>query len=599
VYYTYLENPNKAWIATDGGGVAIIENDEPRVYKNNLLDSLSNKIYSIVPDLSGNIWFNLADNGLLMVDKQNKAIHINELNGLLSNTIQSVICDCNNQMVAFSNHGIDLLNIQSLLSDKFEEETGVHNLEPNLNAVYKDKNENIYFGTSKGIVKINKHKNDSLKPNLILTSKRLFLNEIDQDKTLFSHKENNITFSYAALWYKSSANLLYRYKLEGYDLDWSMETLTRMVTYPKLPHGKYKFMVQVKLSNGTWLGTQNSEFVFTIKPPIWKTTWFIILSTILGIVMIYAFINYRIKMLKRDKDILEKEVVKRTAEITMQKEEIEAQRDEIEAQRNHVVEQRDRIEIQNKDITSSIHYASRIQRAVLPPQENFKEFLNEYFIFFIPRDIVSGDFYYLNKKDDRVIVAAADCTGHGVPGAFMSLLGVALLNQIVSELPANYNAAMLLNSLREGIKKALRQTGKKDEAKDGMDISLCVIDKKNFKLEFAGAFNPLLVVRNNELLIYKADKMPIGVYISDELNFTNHTVELQKDDMIYLYSDGFQDQFGGPNRRKFLPKNLRNLLHEISNLSMEQQKEAIDKVFHDWKGNEHQIDDILVMGIKV
>jgi serine phosphatase RsbU (regulator of sigma subunit) len=569
------------------------------VYKNNLLDSLSNKIYSIVPDLSGNIWFNLADNGLLMVDKQNKAIHINELNGLLSNTIQSVICDCNNQMVAFSNHGIDLLNIQSLQSDKFEEETGVHNLEPNLNAVYKDKNENIYFGTSKGIVKINKHKNDSLKPNLILTSKRLFLNEIDQDKTLFSHKENNITFSYAALWYKSSANLLYRYKLEGYDLDWSMETLTRMVTYPKLPHGKYKFMVQVKLSNGTWLGTQNSEFVFTIKPPIWKTTWFIILSIILGIVMIYAFINYRIKMLKRDKDILEKEVVKRTAEITMQKEEIEAQRDEIEAQRNHVVEQRDRIEIQNKDITSSIHYASRIQRAVLPPQENFKEFLNEYFIFFIPRDIVSGDFYYLNKKDDRVIVAAADCTGHGVPGAFMSLLGVALLNQIVSELPANYNAAMLLNSLREGIKKALRQTGKKDEAKDGMDISLCVIDKKNFKLEFAGAFNPLLVVRNNELLIYKADKMPIGVYISDELNFTNHTVELQKDDMIYLYSDGFQDQFGGPNRRKFLPKNLRNLLHEISNLSMEQQKEAIDKVFHDWKGNEHQIDDILVMGIKV
>jgi serine phosphatase RsbU (regulator of sigma subunit) len=502
-------------------------------------------------------------------------------------------------MVAFSNHGIDLLNIQSLQSDKFEEETGVHNLEPNLNAVYKDKNENIYFGTSKGIVKINKHKNDSLKPNLILTSKRLFLNEIDQDKTLFSHKENNITFSYAALWYKSSANLLYRYKLEGYDLDWSMETLTRMVTYPKLPHGKYKFMVQVKLSNGTWLGTQNSEFVFTIKPPIWKTTWFIILSIILGIVMIYAFINYRIKMLKRDKDILEKEVVKRTAEITMQKEEIEAQRDEIEAQRNHVVEQRDRIEIQNKDITSSIHYASRIQRAVLPPQENFKEFLNEYFIFFIPRDIVSGDFYYLNKRDDRVIVAAADCTGHGVPGAFMSLLGVALLNQIVSELPANYNAAMLLNSLREGIKKALRQTGKKDEAKDGMDISLCVIDKKNFKLEFAGAFNPLLVVRNNELLIYKADKMPIGVYISDEVNFTNHTVELQKDDMIYLYSDGFQDQFGGPNRRKFLPKNLRNLLHEISNLSMEQQKEAIDKAFHDWKGNEHQIDDSVGMGIRV
>lgn len=600
VFSVYLENSDKAWLSTDGGGVVIIENEKVRKFENQKLDSLTSKVYSISPDTHGNLWFNIGENGVFTCENQNQSNHFHEFNGLSSSNLQSIMSNCSNQIVAISNQGIDIINIANSNVASFGEESGVSSLEPNLNAIFKDKQDNIYAGTANGIVKINSHKHDTLiKPKLFITQKRLFQNTIEKQKHTFNHKQNNFSFSFTALWYQSPTPLNYRYKLEGYDIEWSPESSIRTVTYPKLPDGKYKFIVQAKLSDGTWIESADGTYNFQIKPPFWKTPLFIIFAIVFGILLVYAFINYRIRKLKVDKENLEIEVQKRTAEIRMQKEEIESQRDEIEAQRNHVMEQHDKIEDQNKDIKASITYASRIQRAVLPPLDHFNELLNAYFLFFKPRDIVSGDFYYLNQAHGKVIVAAADCTGHGVPGAFMSLLSVSILNQIFSTITKEFNAADILNKLRFELKKSLRQTGEDDTTKDGLDISLSVIDFQNKVLDFSGAFNPLLLIRDKAMIEYKGDKMPIGVFMKDNVDFKNQRIELNLNDMLYMYSDGMQDQFGGEKNRKFLPKNLRNLLLENSAKPMLEQEQILESTLNAWKGHNNQVDDILIIGLRI
>ncbi len=599
VYHTYLQENNTAWLATDGGGVVKIENGRIFPFSDQLMDSIGKVVYSIAGNDKSVLWFNIADYGLVKFDGE-KCTHFTELNHLASNSIQSILMNNYNELVLASNQGIGLLSCANMEVRNIGERYGVAYQEPNLNTVFKDDNNNVYIGTTKGIIKLLSHSPfDEVEPKLRITNTYLFSDEIDMEKKVFKHNENYLSFDFTALIFSSPEGLVYRFKLNGFDLDWRSETNSRTFSYPELSAGEYVFEVQVKLPNGEWHGTKEATYSFRVKPPFWKTTLFIVLAVAFGILVVYLFVLFRIRKLKRDKEILEQEVVKRTAEINLQKKEIENQRDEIEVQHKQVLEQHNKIEIQNKDITSSIHYASRIQNAVLPPLDSFKNIVNDYFLFFRPRDIVSGDFYYLNTKYNKTIIAAADCTGHGVPGAFMSILGVSLLNQIVGQLKEDFNAATILTELRCHVKTSLRQTGKHGEAKDGMDISLCIIDEKTEVVQFAGAFNPLFIVRNKEQIIYKGDKMPIGVYLVEEDSFTNHEVPVQKGDMLYIYSDGFQDQFGGEKKRKFLPKRMRQLLLDNSHLELKKQEEELDKAFLDWKGDEHQVDDILVIGIRI
>jgi len=296
----------------------------------------------------------------------------------------------------------------------------------------------------------------------------------------------------------------------------------------------------------------------------------------------------------------------RNIEVLQQKEEIAAQRDaiglqkeEIEKQRDIAEKQRDKITEQKQKITDSIEYASRIQAAVLPPEQLLKAVLPEYFIFFRPRDIVSGDFYWVSKDENQAIVAAVDCTGHGVPGAFMSMLGTTLISEIVAKKQFN-NAAGILNQLRGMVKNALHQTGAIDDStSDGMDCALCMIDFEHRKLQFAGANNPLFIIRNNELIEYEADRMPIGVHMLEEVPFTNRLIELQTDDMLYLFSDGYYDQFGGEKGRKLLTKNFKDILLQVHQLDMPKQNLEMERQFNQWKGDNRQIDDVLVIGIRV
>ena len=314
-----------------------------------------------------------------------------------------------------------------------------------------------------------------------------------------------------------------------------------------------------------------------------------------GFVVLLAVVLYKnFKRKKRDNQVLQK-----------QKEEIEAQRDEIQDKNDHITiqnetltEQRDEIQLQKQAIVDSINYASRIQKAVLPPENGLNSIFSDSFIYFMPRDIVSGDFFWYHKTHDRFILVAADCTGHGVPAGFMSMLGVSLLNQIIGQDP-DLHADEILNQLRKMVISSLHQQGTVVETKDGMDLSLLIFDKDYKNLEFAGANNPLYLLRNGEVVIYKADKMPIGISFRRINDFQLHSIELQKGDKCYVFSDGYVDQFGGPRNSKYLIKRFRNLLPTIVDKNMSEQREILHQNFLDWKGDGEQIDDILIIGISI
>lgn len=314
----------------------------------------------------------------------------------------------------------------------------------------------------------------------------------------------------------------------------------------------------------------------------------ILLSELLLSVLLIGLVgvlvsSYRRK--KRDNEILEQS----NSLISQQKEEIQTQRDE-------VVSQRDRIIRQNRLITDSIEYARHIQSTILPSREQLSAFFPEFFIFYLPRDIVSGDFYWFKLQENAGILAFADCTGHGVPGAFMSILGITLLDDIVTP-KSSISPSQILEELRVNVKNSLKQSGKRVETKDGMDMAICRFNPASTYLEYSGANMPLTIIRNGEVLEFRPTRNPIGYY-PKEMPFENHQVELRKHDMLYLFTDGFSDQLGGPNYQKYKRQNLINLLKSIAGLSMTQQENILAASHSDWKGTNEQVDDILVMGIK-
>ncbi|MBI5540156.1 MAG: tetratricopeptide repeat protein [Bacteroidia bacterium] len=335
---------------------------------------------------------------------------------------------------------------------------------------------------------------------------------------------------------------------------------------------------------------------------------------VLILISVFSILLFR---LYKEKKKANKKLSDLNQEILMQKEEIITQRDEIEAQRDIATEQRDLISNQKNEITDSIYYARRIQQALLPITIYLNEILDDYFILFKPRNIVSGDFYWARKIGNKTIIAAADCTGHGVPGAFMSMLGIAFLKEITNK--GIVKPDIILNELKELIILSLHQRGMEGDTKDGMDISLCSIDKIEMQLEFAGANNPIYIVKNEEFKVeseeiiekqnlpisnfklyeLKGDKMPIGYFSENYEVFTNKEVTITKNDMVYLFSDGYADQFGGKNNKKYKYKALKELITNSSNLNCKEQKDIISSEFEKWKGNFEQTDDILVIGIRI
>ena len=292
------------------------------------------------------------------------------------------------------------------------------------------------------------------------------------------------------------------------------------------------------------------------------------------------------------------EIHRLNKEIAKLRDEIESQKEELETRRDLAEKQRDEISSQKNELTDSIKYASQIQSSMMPGSELFKKSFSDFFVLNKPKDIVSGDFYWISAKDNITIVAVTDCTGHGVPGAFMSLLGIGLLNEIINDLNI-VQPNLILNNLRDGVIKSLAQSGEDNETMDGMDIALITVDRKNQTLQYSGAFNSLILIRNNNLSEIRGDRMPVGFSLNTDIPFTNHEIEVKANDSVYLFSDGYKDQYGWRNKRKLKHNKFLELLLSIQNVPMKAQKILLENNLKNWMGDLEQIDDILVVGVQI
>ncbi len=397
------------------------------------------------------------------------------------------------------------------------------------------------------------------------------------------YSDNALRFNIISPSYLKYNSNQYQYTIEGLMDGWSDWSYENIISVPYLPSGNFTFKVRARNLFGNV--SEIESIPFRITPPFWKTPYFFAISALILISIFHLRQKYKMKKHLQEKRVLQEKVRERTVEL----------------------------ELINKSITDSIIYAERIQKGMLPSEELIMSSLSEYFILYRPRNIVSGDFYFLTKKENRKFVIAADCTGHGVPGAFMSMLGIAYLNEIIRKSPANITAASVLEKLRERIVKLFSQESFKTN--DGMDIALLIIDSDNNTLQYSGAYNPLYQVtlktnkdidkekvagenRDVVLLNYKADRFHVGKAVRGYKNFTNHVIRYTKDDIFYIFSDGFVDQFGGKDESKFKYGPFKKLILEISNKPMEIQKETLVNKFNDWKGNNEQTDDVLIWGLK-
>jgi serine phosphatase RsbU (regulator of sigma subunit) len=488
-----------------------------------------------------------------------------------------------------------------------------------------DHNKLLWVGTYHGISNFNIKARSTRNIAPVCYIEKLYMNgepiELESGR-VFSHNENSLVFEISALSFADEASLEFEFYLRGKGnayASYHRDSEYRAV-YNNLPPGNYEFIYKAKGKNNIWGYTEG--FDFSVREAWYRTWVFRILLLSFFLISTYVFYLIRIRNIKAQKDRLEQQVRERTREINEQKDEIEAQRnriqwqlEEIENQRDHIMEQRDLVMKQKQAMTDSITYAQKIQSAILPLPTAIKDYFSEYFIIFQPRDIVSGDFYWFKETEDSIIIVGADCTGHGVPGAFMSMLGVTLLNE---ELRGNgqYKPGEMLGLLRTKVKETLTQDNCLEEQKDGIEMAFVLIDKEKSQLQFAGANHPLYLIRkkdglsgagleehlcmeNNDYSLYqfKGDKQPIGFYW-EERDFTNHVIDLRKGDSFYIFSDGIVDQYGGKKRKKYKAVNFRKLLLSIQQEPMNKQKTIIKDSFDTWRGKHEQIDDVSVIGVR-
>lgn len=582
--------------------------------------TLPDNIVNITSIHKGNdnyIWIGTDANGLFRIQntgdysKVISAMNYSVKDGLISDHIYALVSDNENNIWIGTEKGVNRIIFDSKKHiervDYFGKKEGLKGIEINENAAFVDHNGNLWFGTVEGVsyLNISNLTKNEIPPRIYIS--KLFINNEQVNKSnknyQFERKgkyqlpisptlnpnQNTIEFSFIGINFNSPDKVLYSYILEGFDKEWSAPNKNNWAKYTNLPPGNYTFKIKAQNEDGIW-NEPPAEFTFSITPPFWKTTWFLILCGISGVLIFIGISQWRVNRLKSAKQKLEKEVALATQKLREEKEHVEEQNKEIEEQKNQLAES-------NAAITDSINYAQRIQKAVMNPSlSSNSDLLKRMFIFHKPKDIVSGDFYWFKTKGNYSFVSAVDCTGHGVPGAFMSMIGITFLNQIINTTDLNLPNEILFE-LREQIINALKNEGG-DKSKDGMDMAFITIDWKNHKIYFSGANNPLYIVRDGTLIEFKPDKMPIGEHDRKNEEFTLHEIQIQEGDMIYLISDGFPDQFGGPKGKKYKYKALKFYFESIYDFPIEKQKEALQNELERWKGDYEQIDDILIMGVK-
>lgn len=641
VFAIHEDQDGKLWVGTDGGGLNLFDPKTKKftrfMHEENNEHSIShNTVFSIMEDSKNRLWIGTYGGGLNLLDRKNMTFtSYTQKDGLPNDVINGILEDGNGNLWMSTNKGLCRFNPETKVCNHFDVKEGLQGNEFTRNACYKAQDGTMYFAGPKGL---NVFHPDSIKvnpniPPVFITDFQIFnesvvpgkedsplLKSISQTKDItLPYWKSVFSFEFAALNYTLAEKNKYLYKLEGFDKDWNRVSEHRKATYTNLDPGKYKFIVKATNNDGVW--NEEGNFVnILITPPFRKTWWFRTLLAISVIGGALTFYHVRMNAVKAQKAELERQVTDRTSEVMQQKEELQAQSDflmtmnnelkdtqeELLQQREEIEMQRDNLQQANEQVFSSIQYANTIQKAILPSEEKISQIFPEHFVLYRPKDVVSGDFYWfahITKEDagtenDMSFIAVVDCTGHGVPGAFMSIIGHTLLNEIVN-LKHILEPDMILEQLNAGVKQTVEKAEGVNTA--GMDVCLICIEKgggNQVKVRFSGAKRSLLYVPKGSKEVKKmnADRRSIGS--DSNLAFTTQELILEEGAVLYLTSDGYTDQ-NDMDRRKFGSVNFNKLVSSLASFPLKEQKAILETALDQHQHGVEQRDDITIIGIKV
>lgn len=592
IYSIYPDTKGNVWFCTWDGGLCKLNGNDFSFYtvKNGLPN---NNVIAAREDKDGNLWLGTYGGGIARFDGKGFKI-ISSANGLSDDACNGIAIDKNNSLWVTTSKGIDKINIDEFNKSgktdfrHYGAAEGFNAGECLRNAIFEDTKGNIWLGTKAGAYCFQPQEDliNLKEPITHITGIKLFFETSDftqfsngtdsktglPDNLCLPYGYNHLTFSYVGLSYTAPENTKYKIQLQGVDKNWSPETDKTEATYSGLQPGKYIFKVVACNSEGVW-NKKETSFEFEILPPWYKTWWAYAGYVFIAISGYLCMVHLRTRKLQSENEKLEQVVNERTQEI---------------------VQQKNLVEEKNKEITDSIQYAKRIQSTLLAHNEFLKQHLAQHFVLFKPKDIVSGDFYWATSagagETGKFYFAVCDSTGHGVPGAFMSLLNISFLNEAINEKKIELPGEVF-NYVRSRLIANVSQEG----ARDGMDGILVMINKA--ELKYAAAHNKPVLIRNGAMMEMQADKMPVGQGEKTE-SFKTYTVQMQKGDCLYLYTDGFADQFGGAKGKKYKYKQLNEILIKIHQKSTEEQSAILENEFENWRGNLEQVDDVCIIGIR-
>jgi ligand-binding sensor domain-containing protein len=619
VYSLAFDCDSSLWIATKNGLNKYNPGSKKIEYylrKEGVTNTMpDNYTVSLCYASDSTLWIGTKSSATRLDPRTNTYTHFTEADGIPADIVYEIIEDNLGNIWFATGNGLAQLPKGANHAITYSEEDGLQSAEFNLRASHKSKDGEVFLGGMNGFNSFYPQKlsSNQFVPPIVFTnfqklSKRSGTTVIPvnfKNKIRLSYQDYYFNVEFAALEYTCPSKNEYAYKLTSSSNEWIYLGNKSSVNFTNIVPGDYQLWVKGSNNDGVWNET-GTYIEIKVLPPWWQSTYAYIAYTILIVLAVVVFIKKRERGLVEQKAILEQKVKERTAEVEMQKDEIVNQNHELEAQNQEILAQRDllsdqnqRISKQNKQIKDSILYASRIQNAILPSPQIFQQNNIEHFLIFKPKDIVSGDFYWVKQIRQHLLVAVADCTGHGVPGAFMSMLGNAYLNEIVNRTEI-YKASDVLEKLRDLIISSLKQSGEESTFRDGMDICFCEIDLATLKLQYSGAHISLIVVRDGEQIFLKADRFPVGLYHKVQRDFTNQEFQLKLGDKLYMLTDGIVDQFGGDRGGKYMYRQIISQIAEANSLPLPQQKEFFERKIDEWMGNRYeQIDDITMLGLSI
>jgi serine phosphatase RsbU (regulator of sigma subunit) len=536
-----------------------------------------NRILSFTQGKDGTVWISTRGNGVFKLQNDSVTV-IGKSSDLLSNYCYSILADYENNIWIGHEKGFSRLNPGTGSVKTFGSDFTKGGL-CNPGGMFESPDRKLFIGTTEGLIVYDRKKDSRNSTPPFLNLNYITINDIRYDYQpvyTLPYKKYLIRLNFVGINFSDPDKVYYSTFVEDFDETWSRFSSTREIPY-SLGDGKYKFNIAAVNQEGASQKDPLS-FVIMIKKPWWRT-WGAIFSWIAVLTgAVIMIIKVRERSQKRLQEYLETE---------------------LEARTRVVVKQKAEIEIQNLEITDSINYAKRIQTSILPDYAKLKEAFRDTFIIFKPRDIVSGDFYWFDRiNDDKFILVCADSTGHGVPGAFMSMIGSTLLQDIVSRQHIT-TPSQILSLLDKQIFSTLNQNLELGVSNDGMDMVICEFSLKKKHVRFASAMRPVILVASGESYYIKGNRSSVGGESVTDKFFDDQEYYLNEGDTIYLFSDGLPDQFGGADGKKMKIARLKRLIVQVSDMPMTEQNEIISKFFDEWKGNHEQVDDILLMGVKI